>query len=122
MPKVLLVTDEPWVRNQVRAALTQPSTTLLEEADPFRVPDLVLDERPDVVLIDSQIGTMGGMATTRAIRDAVLMRGAQPVRVVILLDRQADAFLAQRAGAASWLTKPFTSHQLQEAMDEGRVA
>ena len=51
---------------------------------------------------------MGGMAVTRAIRDS-----EHPVPVIILLDREADAFLAGRSGANSWITKPFTASALR---------
>jgi DNA-binding response OmpR family regulator len=118
MPKVLLVADEPWIENQVKAALSSLSYVLLHESDPTAVAELVLEWRPDVVLVDLQVGTMGGMAVVRAIRDAVLAEGAPRVAMVMLLDRSADAFLARRAGADAWLSKPFTAHQLRTAIEE----
>ena len=118
MPKVLLVADEPWIENQVRAFLSSGSDVLLHESNPTATPDLVLQWQPDLLLVDLQVGTMGGMAVLRAIRDAVLAERAPRPGVVMLLDRSADAFLARRAGAGAWLTKPFTAHQLRTAMEE----
>jgi DNA-binding response OmpR family regulator len=123
MPKVLLVADEPWIENHVKAALSSRSDVLLHESDPTAVAELVLEWRPDLVLVDLQVGTMGGMAVVRAIRDAVLADGAPRMAVVMLLDRSADAFLARRSGAGAWLAKPFTAHQLRTAVEEAaRVA
>jgi AmiR/NasT family two-component response regulator len=38
------------------------------------------------------------------------------VPVVLLLDRNADAFIAKRAGAAAWVRKPFTAFELRSAV------
>jgi DNA-binding response OmpR family regulator len=38
------------------------------------------------------------------------------VPVVLLLDRQADTFLAGRSGADAWVTKPFTASALRAAI------
>jgi AmiR/NasT family two-component response regulator len=34
----------------------------------------------------------------------------------MLLDREADGFLAKRAGADAWVVKPFQAHQLRLAL------
>jgi DNA-binding response OmpR family regulator len=37
-------------------------------------------------------------------------------RLVLMLDREADRFLAKRAGADAWVVKPFQADQLRKAM------
>jgi CheY-like chemotaxis protein len=37
-------------------------------------------------------------------------------RLVILLDREVDGFLAKRAGADAWVVKPFSDHDLRQAV------
>lgn len=122
MLTVLCVADEPWVRNTVHAALSSSEYRVLDHDDPDTAADVVLDRRPDVVVADLQIGTMGGMAVTRAIRDAVILERAPRPAVVMLLDRPADAFLARRAGAASWIVKPFGPGELRRAIAGAREA
>ena len=113
--KVLLVADASWVRNQVRAAL--PAGAMLEElSKPRRAADRYHELTPDVVLVDLQVGSMGGMAITRAIKSAVLAQGWPEAPIIMLLDRSADTFLAKRAGADAWLLKPFTAHELRDAL------
>ncbi len=113
MSTVLLVADAGWVRNEVRAGLSEPDTTLVEEGDPRRAVAAAGEACAHVVLVDMQVGSMGGMAIVRAIRDAAGLGELPPTATVILLDRSADAFLADRAGADAWLAKPFTAHQLR---------
>jgi DNA-binding response OmpR family regulator len=123
MSRVLLVADEPWIQNEVRAALSQPGVDVTHHADPETAAVVVTEVRPDVVLVDLQVGSMGGMAVTRAIRQAEYQQGDGPaVPVVMLLDRRADAFLARRAGAAAWLQKPFGATELREAIDSAVAA
>ena len=66
-------------------------------------------------VIDLQIGNMGGMATVLGLR---LEEGAgrlPHIPVAMLLDRQADIFLARRSEADGWLVKPLDSLRLRKA-------
>ena len=117
MPKLLVVADAPWVRNEVHAALTDAAFELIDLDAPHAAADVALREDIDLVIADLQIGAMGGMAVTRAIREATGDGTSPGLPVVLLLDRGADGFLAKQAGAAAWLTKPFTSHQLGVAVE-----
>ena len=53
------------------------------------------------------------MAVVRAIKAA--MEGRDLPRLVILLDREVDGFLAKRAGADAWVVKPFSTHELRRS-------
>ena len=117
MPKVLVVTDEPWVRNEVHATLTDPHFALIDHSTPDTVAETAVENAVDVVITDLQIGSMGGMAVVRSVREATGDSSSLGLPVVLLLDRKADAFLAKRSGATAWLTKPFTSHELQTAVN-----
>jgi DNA-binding response OmpR family regulator len=117
MPRVLVVADESWVRNEVHAALTAPGIELLDHEDPASAAERAVAEGAGALIVDLQVGAMGGMAITRSVRETTGDRESRGLPVVLLLDRSADGFLARRAGAAAWLTKPFTSHQLEAALD-----
>ncbi len=117
MSRVLVVADEPWVRSEVHAALTEPAFTLIDHDDPKTAAARASDEAVDAVITDLQVGSMGGMAVTRDVRDRDARDGRELTPVVILLDRAADAFLAKRAGASAWVAKPFTTTMIRDALD-----
>jgi len=117
MSKVLLVADASWVRNQVAAALSDSEIEVREITDPRTAVNEVIGFEPDVIIIDMQIGSMGGMAVARAVRETEYESHLADIPIVLLLDRAADAFLAKRASAHAWLTKPITAQDLRATLD-----
>ena len=69
-----------------------------------------------MVIVDLQVGSMGGMAVARALREAEFAGKIPSAAIVLLLDRSADEFLAKRAAADAWLVKPFTPQQLRSTI------
>ena len=118
---VLLVADEPWIRNEALAALSDPGTVIREIADPRAVAKAVEEFEPDVVVIDLQVGSMGGMALARTLREAEFLDEIPSISIVLLLDRNADEFLAGRAAADAWVVKPFTPQQLRSAITTAKA-
>lgn len=110
----MLVADASWVSNEVRAALSLGHWDIDEVSDPRTVTQLTKERRPDAVVVDMQVGSMGGMAVIRGIRGEI--EPADRPRMVLLLDRSADKFLAGRAGADAFVTKPITASSLREAL------
>lgn len=121
MERVLVVADAGWVRNQIRAALAG-DVELDELADSRKAVDRYRELRHDAVVLDLQIGSMGGMATVRAIRSASLAEGWGHVPLVMMLDRSADEFIARRAGADAWFVKPANAHEIREALTQATTA
>jgi len=116
VPDVLLATDADWLADECEAALggTHMVHRVWRGADVLPAIDEV---DPDVVVLDLQIGNMGGMATCLAIRQEEGAGRMDERPVLMLLDRQADEFLADRSDADGWLVKPINSLQLQKAVD-----
>lgn len=105
MPDVLLVTDADWVAAQCEAALGGDHRLhrVRRGADTLEAIELV---EPDLVLLDMQVGNMGGMAACLAVRQEEDMGRLQRRPVLMLLDRDADEFLARCSTADGWLVKP----------------
>ncbi len=114
MSRVMLVADASWVTNEVRAGLSLGDWEIEEVNDPRLVTELTKESRPDAVIVDMQVGSMGGMAVIRGIRGDV--EEADRPRTVLLLDRSADEFIARRAGADAFVQKPISAHALRIAL------
>ena len=115
MTTVLLASDADWLIEEVRAALSDPGTTVNVVRAGADVRALVSSQIPDLVILDLQIGNMGGMATCMDLRLEIDAERLSPVPILMLLDREADVYLAQQAGAQGWLVKPRDSFRLKMA-------
>ena len=73
------------------------------------------ESTPDLVVLDLQIGNMGGIATCLHLRHEAGAGRLPEVPVLMLLDRQADVFLARRSDADGWVVKPLDAFSLRRA-------
>ena len=111
-----MVSDSARVREEVIASLPDAGITVRELTRGADVLPAVVAKKPDLIVLDQQIGRMGGMATTL---DLHLEAGAgrvPHVPVLQLLDRRADVFLARRSEAEGWVVKPIDPLRLGRAI------
>jgi len=74
----------------------------------------VREHQPELVILDLQIGNMGGLATCMDLR-LEQRAGRIPIQhVVMLLDRDADTYLANQAEADAWIIKPLNPMELRQ--------
>jgi DNA-binding response OmpR family regulator len=104
--KVLVAADARWVREQVQAALVGPGQEVIEVTRGQDVREAVAEHHPDLVVLDLQIGNMGGIAVAIDLHLEESGGRLPHVLILLLLDREADRFLAKRAGAEAELVKP----------------
>jgi two-component system nitrate/nitrite response regulator NarL len=114
---VLLATDADWIHEDVDAALTEGDTTVRRVRRGADVLPAIKDAQPDLVVLDLQIGNMGGMAVCMAIRLEESAGRLPHLPVLMLLDRDADLFLARRSHADGWLVKPLDAYRLRRAAE-----
>ena len=117
MARIVVASDAPWVRDEIRGVLMGADTEVLEAERGVDVLPVVAREAPDLVILDLQIGNMGAAAVCRDIREEE-GAGRLPWRtpVIFLLDRVADVFIARRADADAWLPKPVPSRALRKTV------
>lgn len=118
MAHYLVATDADWILDQVQAALGGLDTqwTVCRSGKAVRGAVAAASTPVDAALLDLQIGTMGGMAVTLDLRLEESGGRLPHVPVVMLLDRSADVFLAQRSAAEGWLIKPLDAIRLRRAV------
>ena len=116
MPTVLVASDAPWVRDKVKTALCGPGFEVIEVERGRDVRQVVADRNPDLVVVDLQIANMGGMAVAIDLRLEESGGRLPHVPILILLDREADRFLARRSTADAMLVKPIDAGTLRRTV------
>ena len=112
---ILVATDADYVLDDVAAALGGPDVSFTVCRDGRDVSPVVKQRTPDLVVLDLQIGSMGGMAVTMSLRLDESSGALPHVKVLMLLDRRADVHLAKRCAADGYLVKPFNPLSLKLA-------
>jgi DNA-binding response OmpR family regulator len=118
VPEILVATDAPWLLEEVRSVLVDATTTVRGVSQGMDVTPAVYEHVPDLVILDLQIGNMGGMASCLDLRLEESAGRLPRLRVLMLLDRRADVFLARRSDVDGWLVKPLTPIKLRKAVTE----
>ena len=113
MTIVLLATDSDHVFSDVDAALASDDTAVLRVKAGADVLPVCRRKSPDLVILDMQIGNMGGIATCIDLKHEQEAERLGPFPISLLLDRSVDTFLAQEAQADGWLIKPADSLRLR---------
>ena len=116
MPSILVASDAPSVRAEVAAVAGTPELTIREARSGPEVMREVARSLPDLVVVDLQMGNMGGMAVCLELRLEESYGNLEHVPVLMLLDRRPDVFLARRAGAEGWVIKPLDPIRLRRAV------
>ena len=115
MPDLLLATDADWIERECDAALGGEHT-VHRVRQGAEVIEAVERLDPSLVVLDLQIGNMGGMAACLAIRQEEDMGRLARRPVLLLLDREDDEFLARHSSADDWLLKPIDPMRLAKTV------
>jgi len=115
MMTILVAAEAKWVRDQVRSAFVSPGQEVVEVTRGQDVRAKVQDLEPDLVVLDLQIGNMGGVAVAIDLRLEESGGRLPHVRILLLLDRRDDAFIARRADVDLTLVKPVDAGVLRRA-------
>ena len=115
MPDVLIATDADWIFDEVAAALTDEGTNVVRVRAGREVREAVRRVQPGLVVLDLQIGNMGGIATAISLQQDAESDAVPPAPILLLLDRPADVPMAHRTGVQGWLVKPLDAFRLRRA-------
>jgi DNA-binding response OmpR family regulator len=108
MTTVLVVDDEPTIREIVVKYLARDGFRTLEAADGDRARKLVEAEKPDLVVLDLMLPGTDGLDLCRWIRaDSHL-----PVIMLTARGEESDRIIGLELGADDYVTKPFSPREL----------
>ena len=110
-PTILIVDDEPAIRDMLRLALELADYHALEAQDIHRAHCLIVDERPDLVLLDWMLPGGSGIELIRRLKRNDTTRD---LPVIMLTARTAESNIVQGldVGADDYITKPFATREL----------
>lgn len=113
MSTILVAAEAAWVRELVRSSCTGPGQRVVEVVRGQDVRAAVTAEEPELVILDMQIANQGGVATAIDLRLEASAGRLPDTAILLLLDREADRFLAQRAAVEGVAVKPVDAGQLR---------
>src|ERR671921_1266855 len=108
MATVLVVDDEPVVREVVVRYLRRDGFDTIEAADGDVARELITRDAPQLVVLDVMLPGTDGLALCRWIRS----RGDLPVIMLTARGEEADRIVGLELGADDYVTKPFSAREL----------
>lgn len=108
---ILVVDDDPAIREMLRMALVGAGLTVVEAADAAQAWRLVDAAPPDLILLDWMLPGQSGYEFARALFMDT-SRAAIPVIMLTARDQEEDKVAALEAGADDYVSKPFSLSEL----------
>jgi len=110
--RILVVDDERAIRRYLHAALNAQGYTVFEASGGKEALNMVVADRPDLIILDLGLPDMDGVEVTRQLREWP----HTPIIILSVREQESDKIDALDAGADDYLTKPFSSGELMARM------
>ena len=119
MKKILIVDDQPEVRELVEVTLSVGNYRILQASTGDEALALTRIERPDLVLLDVMMpnSSIDGFEVCRRIKSDPVLRGTVVIMVTARGQEQ-DLQMGRAAGADGYFTKPFSPLELISKVEE----
>lgn len=108
MPKILLVDDDPHIRDMVRFALAREGFAVVEAENGVEALRRAEDDRPDLIILDIMMPEMDGTEVCRRLR----RDSRVPIVFVSSRDDEIDRILGLELGGDDYVGKPFSPREL----------
>lgn len=106
--KILLVDDDPRLRELVRIALERAGWQVITAVDGQEALLHACREAPDLIVLDIGLPELDGFEVCRRIRQ----RSEVPILFLTARDDEVDCILGLELGADDYVTKPFSPREL----------
>jgi two-component system OmpR family response regulator len=108
-PKVLVIDDEPGVRDLISEALSLSEITAVQAVDGLEALSFLRRERFDLLILDINMPKLDGLALLEKLRTEGM---SVPVLMLSARADKSDINQGLRIGADDYLTKPFSIEEL----------
>lgn len=109
--QVLIVEDEPAIRDMVAFALTRAGIAPVHAADTRTAQEAIAERVPDLVLLDWMLPGMSGLEFARRLRRDELTREV-PIIMLTARGEEDDRVSGLDAGIDDYVVKPFSTREL----------
>ena len=106
---MLVVEDEPTVRETLAESLAEDGLRVTTAADGPQALERFRADKPDLVLLDVMLPGMSGIEVCRIVR----AESSVPILMLTARDSELDKVLGLELGADDYVTKPFSLRELQ---------
>ncbi len=110
MAVILVVDDEPGIRDMLEAVLRAEGHRVLGVSSPLRALEMFSDETIDLVITDLAMPEMSGVAMLRSVAE---ISPDTPSIVITAYGSKETAIDAMRHGAVNYLEKPFDVEEMR---------
>lgn len=103
---IVIAEKDPYDLQALQAAFEASDCEVLAGYDGRVALTLTRARSPDAVVVASSLGSMGGFAVSREIKTSAEAGEHREPKIVVLLEREADTWLAGWSRCDAWLVKP----------------
>ncbi len=111
LKRILIVDDEPAIRDMVAFALRKAEYEPVHAADAREAQSAIMDKVPDLILLDWMLPGMSGLELARRLRKEGLTREV-PIIMLTARGEENDRVSGLEAGVDDYVVKPFSSREL----------
>jgi CheY-like chemotaxis protein len=115
--KVLVVDDDPIMHRVLKHYLEERGYETLTASSGGQAIEVATNELPDLILLDVGMPDMSGLAALRQLKEQAATR-LIPVIVITAHADRTTQLESKISGAAAFLTKPFRSAELLDALQK----
>ncbi len=108
---ILIVDDEAAIRDMLRIALEMADYRCLEAADSQQAHTIIIDERPNLILLDWMLPGSSGIDLARRLKKDELTASI-PIIMLTAKSEEDNKIQGLEIGADDYITKPFSPREL----------
>lgn len=113
---ILLADKDPYDLQALQAGLAAPDREIVIVSDGESLVRLAEERSPDVVVVGSSLGQMGGLAVSRELKMLADTGAIVAPKILVILERGADSWIAEWSRCDAYLTKPVDPADVDNAV------